>query len=507
VFFNSIAEIKKMIDIENAGENILFTVMTFLQILPNELQLVPILQLIRKLSAALKSRAAAKPIGTESRELTEGILGLAGAVVLLQAHNPFLIPKRKTGNRPINTTGYPRDSDDPETCNTLNSILTVLRTTLESFPATYRGNVATVLRNILRNSKELKVDSLRWIKFFSEHFKPLFENARERYEVPAEDVSPNTIQLPIEVVDNPVYLPGETLEEEKLVVCKTARTTASWHTKRIPNLRQSEVPLQSKIEPSPNASIVSVDNLVVKTVSTPDKEIRRRVAIGLTGFPGLNDFVKKADANSYIAMTSQILTVLSSVLPKKDQQKWRTLLVQIDTTESPSLVRDIAKGIFFELMALIKSSAPMVRMVTESFKSDLTMRMILISEDAARKEDFELRAVERNFLKAALRSMTDTEREITQRMLELGIADIIISNVDRERFAREFGWKEPEVEEVPDLNRPEEGYGDDRDYVENGDQPIADDGAQLEVDRGEYGDRAVRDYDDYTTQSGFYDDE
>jgi len=102
--------------------------------------------------------------------------------------------------------------------------------------------------------------------------------------------------------------------------------------------------------------------------------------------------------------------------------------------------------------------------------------------------------------------MNDTEREITQRLLELGIADVLISNADRERFAREFSWIEVE-ENVVDPNRPEEGYAGDRDYVENGDQPIADDGTQLEVDRGFYGDRAVRDYDDYTPQTIFNDDD
>ena len=64
--------------------------------------------------------------------------------------------------------------------------------------------------------------------------------------------------------------------------------------------------------------------------------------------------------------------------------------------------------------------------------------------------------------------------------------------------------EETMVEEtVVDMDRPEEGYNDERDYVENGDQPIADDGTQLQVDYGDYGDRAVRDYNDYTPQYDF----
>jgi hypothetical protein len=93
--------------------------------------------------------------------------------------------------------------------------------------------------------------------------------------------------------------------------------------------------------------------------------------------------------------------------------------------------------------------------------------------------------------------MNDTEREITKTLLEIGIASYIITNVDRELFAREYKPLEPENEQEPDDLAPEEGYNDTRDYVENGDVPKGEDGKDLEVDYGDYGDRAVRDYDDY----------
>jgi hypothetical protein len=103
--------------------------------------------------------------------------------------------------------------------------------------------------------------------------------------------------------------------------------------------------------------------------------------------------------------------------------------------------------------------------------------------------------------------MTDAEREVSKRLLDLGLGDFLITNVDRERFVRELDYKEPLLEEVVvDMDRPEEGYNAERDYVENGDEPIADDGTQLQVDYGDYGDRTVRDYNDYTTQYDFDDD-
>jgi hypothetical protein len=137
-----------------------------------------------------------------------------------------------------------------------------------------------------------------------------------------------------------------------------------------------------------------------------------------------------------------MLTIVSGIFPIKNQQVLRDHLCRIDVNESDSLIRDIAKGYFFELMAAVKASPPMTRAVNDALKNDLTMRMILLSKDAAEKEDFELRAKERNTLKSSLRSMNDTERELTQRLLELGLADFIITNVDRERFVRELNYKE-----------------------------------------------------------------
>jgi hypothetical protein len=159
-------------------------------------------------------------------------------------------------------------------------------------------------------------------------------------------------------------------------------------------------------------------------------------------------------------------------------------------------------------MHTVKASPPLMRVILEALKTDLTLKMILLSKEAAEKEDFELKARERNTLKAKLRnSMTDAEREVSKRLLDLGLGDFLITNVDRERFVRELDYKEPLLEEVVvDMDRPEEGYNDERDYVENGDEPIADDGTQLQVDYGDYGDRTVRDYNDYTTQYDFDDD-
>jgi hypothetical protein len=262
-----------------------------------------------------------------------------------------------------------------------------------------------------------------------------------------------------------------------------------------------------KTGPSPNSKLVEPEELKIDVETVSDKEIQKRVALGLpTGFPTLAEFMKTADGPAYVALTSRILAV--SGLSVK-QQAISHKLIHIDVTESDSLIRDIAKGYFFEVMHMIKSSPPTNRAVNEALKNDLTIRMILLSKNAAEKEDYELVAKERNTLKASLRSMNDAERDITRQLLDLGLAEFIITNKDRERFVRELNYKEILDDEIVpvDVNKPEEGYNDERDYVENGDQPIAQDGTILEVDYGDYGDRGVRDYNDYTPQVEFDNDD
>jgi len=103
--------------------------------------------------------------------------------------------------------------------------------------------------------------------------------------------------------------------------------------------------------------------------------------------------------------------------------------------------------------------------------------------------------------------MNDTQREITKMLLDVGVAAYIITNEDRETFAREYNYPDPEEEynklvQQLDEQKPEDGYNDTRDYVEDGVRPLNVLGEELEVDTGGYGDRAVRPYDDYANMVG-----
>jgi hypothetical protein len=132
--------------------------------------------------------------------------------------------------------------------------------------------------------------------------------------------------------------------------------------------------------------------------------------------------------------------------------------------------------------------------------------MILLTKEEAETISEKAKTNEREKFKQKMRTLNDTQREITKMLLDIGVAPYIITNEDRETFSREYNYPDPEEEynnlmSQQDQQRPEEGYNDSRDYID-GEQPLNVLGEELEVDHGAYGDRAVRPYDDYSNMVG-----
>jgi hypothetical protein len=161
----------------------------------------------------------------------------------------------------------------------------------------------------------------------------------------------------------------------------------------------------------------------------------------------------------------------------------------------PSLLRDASLGILYEVLHEINKTKELVQIVANALNTNLSLTMILYTKTQAEKETMELRAKERDLLKFRLRQMDDTQREITKMLLELGFGEIV-GKGDREIFAREYNV---------DVDRPEEGYNATRDYDDD-DVPVQN-GIEMTVDAGDYGDRAVRDNGDYANHGNVDDGE
>jgi hypothetical protein len=169
--------------------------------------------------------------------------------------------------------------------------------------------------------------------------------------------------------------------------------------------------------------------------------------------------------------------------------------VYLHTTLDKSLVRDAVRGIIYELIHEVvkdKNKSGLLSALSTALQRDLVFSMILITKEQATKQDSDLRTREREVFKQRMRQMNDTEREATKMLLDIGIAPYIITNEDREIFAKEYNLPDPETqyaldEQAADGDRPEEGYNAERDVED--DQAAIVNGHEQEVDYGDYGDR------------------
>jgi hypothetical protein len=520
-FAVSLRELKKTINPDHAGEVILYIILSLLQVLPTESQLLPVLHFIRDLSKALKGLAAKKKIGIDAQNRVDGILGMTGAIVLLQTHQPFLIPRRSFGSKPIMLSGYPRDTADPKAKGIIDSLLYILKTTFEAFPGTFKGNILPFIRSVSSKPADVREEANKFLQTASAKFKASFESAKANYTSPIEETMKKSVNLPIEPAKKTQFVPKESVAGEPVIpICRSVKPMAILEAKKPPVITQKPLALWEDLEPSARAIFVSdKGSNLVKLESFTADDIRKRVSIGfpknLKLLEPLKTFLAEAkDGVGILSVVNRLLDILSdeSTFSQETIQTLRRAVVLTQSKISPSLFRDVALGFAYALIKSVSDNANvsgLEKTLQSAIRRDLVLRMMMTKRFEAEKIERGLRARERETLKQRLRKMNDTEREITKKLLDIGIAPYIITNQDREMFSKEFNIQEEAdvlAEGIVDANQPEEGYNDTRDYVDD-ELPTTETGQELNVDAGEYGDRAVRDYGDYTTVPTYDDNE
>ena len=512
-FTNSLRQLKLIFELNNSGESVLYLLLSLMQVLPEEGQVLPVLQFIRKLSAVIRMN---KKIEKVAKERIEGILGIVGMVTILQVHVPFLIPRRSFGSKILRLTGYPRDTDDTSDSPTLDILISVLRTTFQETPNTFKGPITVLLRGVISKPKDIRKESLLFLKQASIEFKAQFANAKERYVAPTESGEFSQLTMPILTVPKPDFSVSDAAISHEVMAESNAVGPKQYLSPRLPpNVSQQPVMLY-KTDPSSEAEFVTAELNMVDAVTFSDADISKRIKVGFPKalkIPKLDDFLKSdTDGISFLTLLNRILDVLSiEKFDIKIIQAYRQTLVYLQTRISGSLLRDSARGIVYELLhEVLKAGnkAALVQSLTVAFQRDLVLSMILLTEDQASTQDRDLRAKERETFKSRMRQMNDTEREVTKMLLDIGIAGYIITNEDREIFAKEYRLPDPEAEynemlQEMDEDMPEEGYNAQRD-VEDDANPVMTNGVELDADRGDYTDRRAQPYDrDYEAISGF----
>ena len=511
IFTNSLKELRAVFELENPGEAILYLMLSLLQVLPTDSQLLPILQFVRDISKALRAASKTRKIAPDIQNRVEGVIGLSASVILLQSHVPFLIPRRSFGSRPLVLTGYPRDTEDPATKGALDTLIYVLRATFESFPSSFKGNVVPFFRSIISKPADVRKEAITYIQKASQKFKGQLNYAQERYIAPPDQAIIHQISLPLIHIEKTSYNRVETLTQQPTkTACAAIRPLIMLESKRQMQVSQRPVEYWNNIKPSSRARPIATNlhkDVSLKTFTADD--IRRRISMGFPNslkIPALKSFLDGSkDGIAYLNVLQRLLDILSteSTFSKTVIQTFRQSSVYIQTRVTPSLLRDSALGLNFELLKEVNSNTDRVgleKRIQESTRKDVVLRMILLDVGEADNIQQNLRAKERETMKQRLRKMNDTEREITKKLLDIGIAAYIITNEDRELFSREYQIpEEPDVlaQGIVDANLTEDGYNDTRDYVDDV-PPTGEGGVEMNVDNGDYGNNAVRRYDDYT---------
>jgi len=520
-FTNSLKDLRKVFDLKNTGEAILYLLLSLLQVLPTDTQLLPVLQYVRKVSKALKQTSQKKKFATDVENRIYGIIGLAGTIVLLQTHQPFLVPTRKFGSRKLLLSGFPRDTQNPADKGILDTLISVLKNTFEAFPQTFRGSVVPFFRAVLNKPGELREETIRYISVAAEKdFKAQFVLAREHYDtLPAVEVDKDE-SFPLMHMEKTLYSPQETLKFVASVpMCFSTKPLITLEAKMGPVVRQKEIELWKNIKPSKSAVEVRPPPKYALNFKTfTEDEIRKSVSLGfpkVKSLKSIEEFLNDSkDGIAVFGLVQRVLDILSAdtSVDKKLLGDYRSVCILIQTKISPALLRDSARGVAYRLFHEISKNANSRGLETtlqNAIKRDVVLRMILLKKSDAETEVNTLKSRERETMKSRLREMNDNEREITKKMLDIGIAEFIITNRDRELFVQEYGVRENAdvlAEGIVDANRPEEGYNNTRDY-EDDNEPVAQNGQAMNVDNGDYGDMAQRDYNDYAGQRQYDDGE
>lgn len=506
-FTNSLRQLKANFDDGNTGEVLLYTILSILQVLPTESQLLPIIGNLREVSVA--ARKSAK-LSVPDKRRVEGILGIAAAVVLLQTHNPFLVPRRSFGSKILKLSGFPRDTTDPKDSPVLDAVLFAIKSTFEAFPNTFKEPIATVLRAIKTDSRKVRDETIRYISQAYTKFKADFEAAKARYAVVEKDVEENDILLPIIVPKKLVFSSSERQGTEKMGDCITQKPLTTIAGKLMPSVVQDKLELWDKLNPSENAEFVVPEKFKYTYMFPDAKEIAKNMKLGFPKIKldAIETFIKNEnDGVALLSLLNRVLDIISSLgFPVRYVIPYRQFSTSLNTHENSSLVRDAVRGMLYELFNTIKSDDKLIGGLRTAMNRDLNMRMILIKKEDAENEVNITRTKERETFKLRMRGMTDEQREITKRLLDIGIAPFIITNEDREIFAREYNYDEAVIQpgntEEFDEEVPEGGFtrrdGQDDDGLGNKGLPV-------ETDYGDYGDKADRPLDDYSNTGGQFD--
>jgi hypothetical protein len=186
----------------------------------------------------------------------------------------------------------------------------------------------------------------------------------------------------------------------------------------------------------------------VKVAEVPKDQIRRRLALKGT--------ISKDSTQTNLLLANHLANLTRKPLP----------IATVDPTQTPGLLRDIAKGLANEASQGLKLDP----------SKDVTLFCLLADYDKAKAEARKVRATERITYVQRMADFSDLEREVNMELAKRGMAPTIIALAERTELGESV-----DLSHLMDI-----GVGLPQDTEEQGD--IARSNAGAGVDNGNYGD-------------------
>jgi hypothetical protein len=447
----------------NAHDDMVLLLLTVLQVLPTADKLEPLLKFGRSVAAAQFSKGSAEQVAKFT-----GFAGIATTALLLQTHIPTLIPRRSFGAKPLPLSGYPRDADKPEEYGIADAMNLVIRKTFEAFPTSFKGPAQQAIRAVLNKPAEVKTAVNNLLSAKSPLIKGLdklpspvpeliVKSKSYRAENPIKVEAPKTliptILAPKETTDIPVP------------ICPSSRPV--WTSGRLPQIIQAPIVLGNGIQHAPNSKLVAKSESSRVSVEVMSKE---DIRAGLAKEKGLQLRIPIRDTpNANLAVASVISDMFFLNQPVRGVE--------------PS--RDTSRAVLAQTLADVQKDTSKRRRLDEERNKDVALYTLTADYKEEKANANRLVAAERIKFVERMARKTDTEREIIQDLLKIGLAPYVITRSDREQLAREAERLREEIyrdEELVQEVDIEVGVGQARDVYEQGEEPPAG------VDNGDYGD-------------------
>jgi hypothetical protein len=249
-------------------------------------------------------------------------------------------------------------------------------------------------------------------------------------------------------------------------VCPTVHPL--WTNGRPAPIVQRDVPLRSGLFPASNLTVVDPAVSVRETPALiPKAEIAQRYKkkTGLQPILPIGE-----DYKTNLALASRLADVFELPTPVRN----------VDPSQNKDELRDIGQGYLADLLRTIQAD-PVKRTKLERMKtSDASLYALLANFQEEKASANRLRARERLAFVERMGRKSDEDREVIGGLLRIGAAPYVITNQDRELFARQ-------AEQLRETSRMQEfdvdiGVGQPRGYEDQGDEFVGG------TDHGDYGD-------------------